>query len=89
MSGLRNASRAGSHFLAHYTWSKFLDDVAAANEYGDPQSYMDAYNRRLDKSLSRNRRAAPHRAKRPIRSADHGNRLLNAALGSWKVGLII
>src|SRR5262249_40973748 len=39
----------GFSFLAHYTWSKFLDDVASSNEYGDPQSYMDAYNRRLDK----------------------------------------
>ena len=40
---------SGFSFLSHYTWSKFLDDVASANEYGDPQSYMDAYNRRLDK----------------------------------------
>lgn len=39
-------------FLGHYTFAKFLDDVASSNEYGDPQSYMDAYNRSLDKSLS-------------------------------------
>jgi hypothetical protein len=43
---------AGFSFLAHYTFSKFIDDVASSNEYGDPASYMDAYNRRLDKSLS-------------------------------------
>ncbi|WP_321475256.1 carboxypeptidase-like regulatory domain-containing protein [uncultured Paludibaculum sp.] len=42
----------GFSFLAHYTFAKFLDDVASGNEYGDPQSYMDAYNRRLDKGLS-------------------------------------
>jgi len=42
----------GASFLAHYTFSKFLDDVASSNEYGDPQSYMDAYNRRLDKGRS-------------------------------------
>jgi hypothetical protein len=36
-------------FLAHYTFSKFLDDVEAANEYGVTGSYMDAYNRQLDK----------------------------------------
>jgi len=39
-------------FLAHYTFSKFLDDVEAANEFGSTGSYMDAYNRRLDKGRS-------------------------------------
>jgi hypothetical protein len=42
----------GFSILAHYTFSKFLDDVASANEFGDPGSYMDAYNHRLDKGLS-------------------------------------
>ena len=37
---------------AHYTFSKFIDDVASGDEYGDPGSYMDAYHRRLDKGLS-------------------------------------
>jgi hypothetical protein len=50
---------AGFSFLAHYTFSKFIDDVASSNEYGDPASYMDAYNRRLDKSLSGS--DVPHR----------------------------
>lgn len=49
----------GYSVLAHYTWSKFIDDVAGADEYGDPGSYMDAYNRRLDKSLSGS--DVPHR----------------------------
>lgn len=49
----------GFSVLAHYTFSKFLDDVAGADEYGDPGSYMDAYNRRLDKSLSGSH--VPHR----------------------------
>jgi hypothetical protein len=39
-------------FLAHYTFSKFLDDVEAANEFGATGSYMDADNRRLDKGRS-------------------------------------
>ena len=39
-------------FLAHYTFSKFLDDVESSNEYGVTGSYMDAYNRSLDKGLS-------------------------------------
>jgi hypothetical protein len=52
---------SGLSFLAHYTWSKFLDDVEAANEFnGTPGSYQDAYNRRLDKGLSGS--DVPHRA---------------------------
>jgi hypothetical protein len=42
----------GISFLAHYTFSKFLDDVEAANEFGTTGTYMDAYNRRLDKGRS-------------------------------------
>ena len=49
---LERRFQRGVSLLAHYTFSKFLDDVAGADEYGDPGSYMDAYNRRLDKSLS-------------------------------------
>ena len=49
----------GLSFLAHYTFSKFLDDVEAANEFGTTGSYMDAYNRRLDKGLSGS--DVPHR----------------------------
>ena len=53
-----------------------------------PASYMDAYNRRLDKSLSGT--DVPHRT---VLSALYeapsyqNKRLLNAVLGSWKVGL--
>ena len=46
-------------FLAHYTFSKFLDDVESANEFGSTGSYMDAYNRRLDKGRSGS--DVPHR----------------------------
>ena len=42
----------GFSFLAHYTYSKFIDDVASGDEFGDPGSYMNQYNRRLDKGLS-------------------------------------
>jgi hypothetical protein len=49
----------GISFLAHYTFSKFLDDVEAANEFGTTGSYMDAYNRRLDKARSGS--DVPHR----------------------------
>ena len=78
----------GFSFLAHYTFSKFIDDVAAANEYGDPASYMDAYNRRLDKSLSGS--DVPHRmvlsGLYEVRQFG-GNRWLNGAFGSWKLGV--
>jgi len=50
----------GFALLAHYTFSKFLDDAASATEFGDPGSYMDAYNRRLDKGRSGS--DVPHRA---------------------------
>jgi hypothetical protein len=49
----------GLSFLAHYTFSKFLDDVESANEFGSTGSYMDAYNRRLDKGRSGS--DVPHR----------------------------
>src|ERR1044072_8781150 len=49
----------GLSLLAHYTFSKFLDDVEASQEFGSTGSYMDAYNRRLDKGLSGS--DVPHR----------------------------
>lgn len=38
----------GFSLLAHYTKSRFMDDVESANEYGVTGSYMDQYNRALD-----------------------------------------
>lgn len=78
---------SGFSFLAHYTWSKFLDDVASANEYGDPQSYMDAYNRRLDKSLSGT--DVPHRTVLTVLyevPRFDAHRVLNTLAGGWKLG---
>ncbi len=81
---------AGFSLLAHYTFSKFIDDVASFNEYGNPGSYMDAYNRRLDKSLSGN--DVRHRA---VISAVYelpllrGSRsLLASVFGGWKTGVL-
>jgi Carboxypeptidase regulatory-like domain/TonB-dependent Receptor Plug Domain/TonB dependent receptor len=77
----------GLSFLAHYTFSKFLDDVVSSNEYGDPQSYMDAYNRRLDKSLSGT--DVPHRTVLSILyevPRIRSNRYLNTVGGGWKLG---
>jgi hypothetical protein len=79
----------GFSVLAHYTFSKFLDDVAGADEYGDPGTYMDAYNRRLDKSLSGS--DVPHRTVitglyQAPSLANH--KLLRWIAGSWQTGVL-
>lgn len=79
----------GLSVLAHYTFSKFLDDVAAATEFGDPGSYMDAYNRRLDKGLSGS--DIPQRAVITVLYSVPrltGNRIANTALGGWTTGAL-
>lgn len=79
----------GLSFLAHYTYSKFIDDVESSVEYGDTGSYMDAYNRRLDKALSGS--DVPHRT---ILSVLYEvptwkrNRFANALLGRWNIGIL-
>jgi Carboxypeptidase regulatory-like domain/TonB-dependent Receptor Plug Domain/TonB dependent receptor len=88
---VRAEKRFGGNFsfLAHYTFSKFLDDVESANEYGNTGSYMDAYNRRLDKGLSGS--DVPHHLVLTllyeVRQFKR-NRGVNAVLGGWKVGLL-
>ncbi len=79
----------GLSFLAHYTFSKFLDDVESANEYGSTGSYMDAYNRRLDKGPSGS--DVPHRAVVTLLYAlpvFKTNRLANGIVGGWKIGVL-
>ncbi len=79
----------GLSFLAHYTLSKFIDDVEAANEFGTTGSYMDAYNRRLDKALSgsdvRHRLVVTVLYELPLFIR---NALVNRVLGGWKVGVL-
>jgi hypothetical protein len=80
---------SGFSFLAHYTLSKFLDDVESANEYGITGNYMDAYNRQLDKGLSGS--DVPHRLMLTVLyeiPSFRGHRILSAALGGWKVGVL-
>jgi len=79
----------GLSFLAHYTFSKFLDDVEAANEFGTTGSYMDAYNRRLDKGLSGS--DVTHRAVISVLyefPQFKGNAFVNRLLGGWRVGIL-
>jgi hypothetical protein len=76
-------------FLAHYTFSKFIDDVESANEYGITGSYMDAYNRRLDKGLSGS--DVPHHLVVTLLyelPQLRRKRLLKNTLGGWKLGLL-
>lgn len=80
---------AGLSLLAHYTFSKFLDDVEAANEYGSTGSYMDAYNRRLDKGASGS--DVPHRLLVTLlyeTPAIRFSRLLHAAFAGWRIGVL-
>jgi hypothetical protein len=79
----------GIQVLAHYTFSKFLDDVASANEFGDPGSYMDAYNRRLDKGRSGS--DIPQRAVITfLYSVPNfaGRRFTHTVLGGWQIGAL-
>ena len=72
--------------MAHFTFSKFLDDAAASTEFGDPGSYMDAYNRRLDKGRSGSdipRRAVITFLYTLPKLA--GTKWLNGAIGGWAV----
>lgn len=79
----------GLSFLAHYTFSKFLDDVEAANEFGATGSYMDAYNRRLDKGLSGS--DVPHRLVVTLLyelPKFKSSGLVNGVFGGWKIGVL-
>ena len=82
----------GLAFLAHYTFSKFIDDVEATSEYGSTGSYMNAYNRRLDKARSSS--DVPHHIlvtlqyDIPSFAAVRNNPLLSSALRGWKLGLV-
>lgn len=79
---------SGLTFLAHYTFSKFLDDVQSFSEFGNVGGYMDFYNRRLDKGISGN--DVRHRTLASIVYAVPGQkqRFVNWVLGGWKTGVI-
>ncbi|MEQ1948519.1 MAG: carboxypeptidase regulatory-like domain-containing protein [Bryobacteraceae bacterium] len=90
--GFIRAEKRMSHglsFLAHYTLSKFIDDVESSNEYGTSGSYMDAYNRQLDKGLSGS--DLPHHVVVTLLyevPKFRGNRIVNGTLGGWKIGVL-
>lgn len=79
----------GFSLLTHYTWSRFLDDVESANEYGNSGSYMDAYHRELD--WARSGTDVPHHF---LLSALYqvprvsGNSFVSAIASHWRVGVV-
>jgi hypothetical protein len=81
--------RSGLALLAHYTFSKFLDDVESFTELGDVGSYMDFYNRRLDRGLSgsdlRHRSVVSAVYELPV-LRDRG--WVTRLFGGWKTGAI-
>jgi hypothetical protein len=75
--------------LAHYTYSKFMDDVESANEYGSTGSYMNQYDR--DADWARSATDVPHHLVVTVLyevKPFSGNRLVNAALSRWRVGVL-
>ncbi len=79
----------GLTLLGHYTFSKFIDDVESFSELGATGSYMDFYNRRLDRGLSgsdlRHRAVLSGVYQIPFLK----NRgVLSALFGGWRTGVI-
>lgn len=79
----------GLSVLAHYTWSRFMDDAESSNEYGVTGSYMDQYHRELD--WGRSGSDVPHHLVvtalyevPPVFANDH----LNALLAHWRIGVL-
>ena len=80
---------AGFSLLAHYTYSRFMDDAESQNEYGEVGSYMDAYHRELDWALSGT--DVPHHVVLTVLyevPSFTANRHLHAVLDGWKVGVL-
>ena len=88
---------AGLSFLGNYTWSKFIDDVAAINELGGaPSQFTHVDLRRMNRSLAGN-----HVGQRLIFSSVYdlplgkgrrvpiGNGVADAILGGWGIGAIV
>ena len=79
----------GFSLLAHYTRSRFMDNVESANEYGSTGSYMDAYHRNLDWAASAS--DVPHHFVMTVLydvKPFTANRYVNAALAGWRLGVL-
>ncbi len=79
----------GFSMLAHYTRSRYMDDAESSNEYGNTGSYMDGYRRHLDWAASAT--DVPHHFVLTVLYEVQpftGHRLVDAALGNWRVGVL-
>jgi hypothetical protein len=87
----------GFNLLANYTWSKFLDNIEAGNEFAGAEGngYTHIQLRGLDRSYSgndiRHRFIGSSVYELPIgkgRSLNISNPILNGVIGDWTVGVI-
>ncbi len=87
----------GFNLLANYTWSKFLDNIEAGNEFagGEGNGYTHVDLRGLDRSYSgndiRHRLIASSVYELPIgkgKPVNIANSVLDAVIGGWTVGVI-
>ncbi len=79
---------SGLTFLAHYTFSKFIDDVQSFSEFGNAGGYMDFYNRRLDKAISGNDVRHRTLASAVYALPSYQSGWLQALAGGWRAGVI-
>jgi hypothetical protein len=81
---------AGLSMLAHYTFSKYLDDVESFTELGDVGSYMNYYNRGLDRGRSgsniRHRAVLGAVYELPVL---RNRGWVTKVFGGWKAGAIV
>ncbi len=86
---LQKRFSGGFSLLAHYTRSRFMDNVESANEYGSTGSYMDASHRNLDWAASAS--DVPHHFVMTVLydvKPFTANRYVNAALAGWRLGAL-
>jgi hypothetical protein len=79
----------GFSMLAHYTYSRFYDDVESANEYGNSGSYSNQYDRAAD--WGRSASDVPHHLVVSVLyevKPFTGRRALDAALAGWRIGVL-
>src|SRR4029079_5348350 len=79
----------GFSLLAHYTRSRYYDNVEAANEYGATGSYMDQYHRGLDWGPSAS--DVPHHFVLTLlyeTRAFGDKRLVNRLFSDWRIGVL-
>ena len=80
----------GFSLLAHYTWSRFYDDVTSTDEYGSLVSYMDAYHRELDWAQSGS--DVPHHFVATVLyevGTFASNRYVRAVTEGWRIGALV